>query len=74
MNVTFEGERFFEVELRFRRCTVCFNVNGMFEVYCKLKLGRLTDCTKKNDALFVGGLSLRSNVNGMFKGKRYAHR
>ena len=51
MNVTFEGERFFEVELRFRRCTVCFNVNGMFEIYCKLKLGRLTNCTKKNDVL-----------------------
>ena len=51
---------------------MCLNVNGMYEVYCILELGKLTDCTKKNavleEDLFVGRLTLRSNVNGMLKG------
>ena len=57
---------------------MCLNVNDMYKVYCMLKLGKLTDWTNKNavleDDLFVGRLTLSSNVNGMFKSERYVQR
>ena len=52
---------------------MCLNVNGMYKVYCMLKLEKLTDCTKKNavleDDLFVGR-SVSFKVNG-FEGGKY---